>query len=156
MFFHAVALEGLGPQERGKSLGVTAIAVPVALTVGPVIGRVLTSHFGWQSIFFINIPVGIIGTLLANREMPDSKGYERQLFDILGAVTIFLALTFLLIPLSYTETYGWENPFIIIALVGGISSLTLFIYIEKHARHPMMDLTLFMTAFFPWGIYHLS
>jgi EmrB/QacA subfamily drug resistance transporter len=135
-------------QKRGKALGVNAVAVSIALTTGPVLGGFLTTHFGWQSIFYINLPIGIIGSLWAYKIIPGAARYERQNFDVAGAVTIFLALMSLLVPLSYTEKYGWGNSYILASLAAGIMLLMIFIYIERKIKDPMMDLGLFRSRLF--------
>ncbi|MGE5630827.1 MAG: MFS transporter [Caulobacteraceae bacterium] len=136
------------PDERGKALGATAVAVSVALTTGPVLGGFLTSHFGWQSIFYINIPVGIAGTLWANKVIPEASRREAQTFDIAGAAIVFIALISLLLPLSFTERYGWRNPYIIPALIFGILLLAVFVMVEKRTKHPMVDLAMFRSRLF--------
>ncbi|MBZ4646877.1 MAG: hypothetical protein PWR27_145 [Petroclostridium sp.] len=144
----AIITDTTPPQQRGKALGVNAVAVAVALTTGPIVGGFLTSQFGWQSIFYINLPVGVIGIIWASKVIPDSIEREVQPFDIKGAVVIFLALTSLLVPLSYTEQFGWKNPYIIAALVMGFMLLLLFVYIEKRTAYPMVDLALFKNRLF--------
>jgi len=133
---------------RGKALGITAVAVSVALTTGPVLGGFLTTHFGWQSIFFINIPIGIIGTFWVYKIVPNQSLCEVQNFDVAGAATVFLALMSILIPLSYTEKYGWGNSYIIASLIFGVLLLLLFVYIENKIKSPMMDLGLFKSRLF--------
>ncbi len=66
----AIITETTPPKERGKALGTIAVAVSVALTTGPVIGGFLTSHLGWQSVFLINVPIGITGSLWAQKIIP--------------------------------------------------------------------------------------
>ncbi|PKM80748.1 MAG: MFS transporter [Firmicutes bacterium HGW-Firmicutes-14] len=147
----AIITDVAPPSERGKFLGVIAVSVSIALTAGPVVGGLLTDHFGWPSIFFINIPIGILVSILAYRVLPDSGGRQAQPFDLKGAVTAFLALAFILIPLSYTEKLGWKNPYILGALAAGLGLLLFFIYLESRIRHPMVDLTLFRNRLFSMG-----
>lgn len=139
------------PQERGKSLGLIAISVSVALSAGPVLGGLLTNEFGWQSIFFINIPVGIIACLLAWKVIPNMKNREVQPFDVMGSVLFFLALICILLPLSYTERLGWSNPIILGSLGSGIFLLLLFIIYEEKTEHPMLDVSLFNNRLFSMG-----
>lgn len=144
----AIVTDVTPAHKRGKALGATAVAVSVALTTGPVLGGFLTSHFGWQSIFYINIPIGIIGTLWAYKIIPDPSRHEAQKFDVAGAAVVFLSLMCLLVPLSYTEKYGWSNLYIIMSLAAGVLLLLLFVYIEKKVNNPMMDLGLFSSRLF--------
>lgn len=136
------------PKERGKSLGIIAISVSIALATGPVLGGVLTSVLGWESIFYINIPIGIFGSFFAEKVIPKSTVTDKQPFDIKGSILIFASLITILLPLSYTETYGWENPYIITSLIGGTILLGVFIFVEKKTQYPMMDLTLFNNKLF--------
>ncbi len=136
------------PQQRGRSLGLIAVAVSVALTTGPVLGGLLTSAFGWQSIFYINIPIGILGTLYAARVIPETGEKAVQPFDKYGAAAVFLALLCLLVPLSYTEKFGWRNPYILLSLFAGLCLLGAFILIEKRIAYPMVDLDLFRSRLF--------
>jgi EmrB/QacA subfamily drug resistance transporter len=135
-------------KERGKYLGFNAISVSVALTTGPVLGGFLTSALGWQSIFYINIPVGIFGIYFASKVIHQSDAVERQKFDIKGTVLIFTSLISILLPLSYTENYGLTNPYIIAAIIGGLFLMGLFVYVEQRIDSPMMDLTLFKNRLF--------
>lgn len=133
---------------RGKALGVTAVAVAVASSTGPVVGGFLTSHFGWRSIFYINLPIGIAGSIFAQNIIPDTLRREAQSFDIKGAAVVFTALMCLLVPLSYTERYGWGNPYIISFLILGLMLIFVFAYVERKVKYPMMDMKLFRNRLF--------
>lgn len=139
------------PQERGKSLGLIAISVSVALTTGPVLGGLLTNLFGWQSVFFINIPIGIIASILAWKIIPDLKNRDVQPFDVMGSFLFFLALILILLPLNYTEHLGWNNPIILGSLGIGIILLVIFIFYEKRTKYPMLDVSLFNNRLFSMG-----
>lgn len=136
------------PKERGKYMGVIAVSVSIALSTGPVLGGFLTDKFGWPSIFFINVPVGIIATILAQRVIPKTGGHDAQPFDVKGAVMFFIALTGILLPLSYTERFGWSNPYLLAGLFVGVLLLVMFVFMEKRIKHPMIDLSLFNNRLF--------
>lgn len=144
----AIVTDVTPPTERGKYLGVTAVSVSIALSTGPVLGGFLTSHFGWPSIFLINVPIGLIAMLLAKLVLPNTGGHGSQPFDIIGAATFFVALGAILLPLSYAEKTGWGNPFIIGSLILGIILMIIFIFIEQKNKYPMMDLSLFRNRLF--------
>lgn len=144
----AIITEAVPPENRGKALGINGIAVYTALISGPVLGGFLTSKFGWQSIFFINVPVGIIGFLMGLKFLSRREVNKAQKFDIPGAVLIFLALAALLFPLSYAEDAGWGNPVIIGSFAGSVVLFAAFIYTELHTESPMMDLSLFKNKLF--------
>ncbi|WP_339062274.1 MFS transporter [Tepidibacillus marianensis] len=139
------------PNERGKFMGVTAVSVSVALATGPVLGGFLTTRFGWPSIFYINLPIGIIGYIWGNRVIPESKKNEGQRFDVAGALILFLSLISILFALSYTEKWGWNNSYIISLLIIGALLLGMFIFIEKKVKDPMVDLAIFQDRLFSMG-----
>lgn len=135
-------------KDRGKALGINGVATYIALTSGPVIGGFLTTYLGWQSIFFINVPVGIAGYLLGKRYLLNKKTDTRQKFDIQGAVFIFFAMAALLLPLNFGETAGWNNPVIIGSFIASVILFGIFIHKEISIDSPMMDLTLFRNKLF--------
>jgi len=147
----AIVADITDPRERGRSLGVIAVAVSVALTTGPVLGGFLTSYFGWRSVFFINIPIGIAGSFLAYKVIPVQKSNGVQPFDIPGSVMFFLALVSMLFSLSNAEKMGWNNPVIIGLLAGGIILLFIFIFFESRTPYPMLDTRLFKNRLFSMG-----
>jgi len=144
----AIVTDVTPPQERGKALGAVAVSVSVALAAGPVVGGFLTAKFGWPSIFYINLPIGIMAILLGQKVIPSTRAKEAQPFDIKGSVTIFTALIMLLLPLSYAERAGWSNPYILGSLAVGLALLVFFVYVENRIEFPMMDLSLFRNRLF--------
>lgn len=144
----AIVTDVTPPQERGRALGAVAVSVSVALAAGPVVGGFLTTKFGWPSIFYINIPIGILAILLGQKVIPSTRAPEAQPFDVKGSVTIFSALIMLLLPLSYAEKVGWLNPYILGSLAVGLVLLFFFVKLENRIRFPMMDLSLFRNRLF--------
>ena len=147
----AIVTDITPPKERGKSLGIIAISVSIALTAGPALGGFLTHAFGWQSVFFINIPIAIIGALLAYKVIPSLRDHEAQPFDVMGSLLLFLALLCILFPLSYSEKVGWNNPYIIGLLILGIILMVVFLLYESRIKHPMLDLSLFKNRLYSMG-----
>ncbi|MFZ5943867.1 MAG: MFS transporter [Bacillota bacterium] len=139
------------PNQRGKALGMIAVSVSVALTTGPILGGILTNHFGWQSVFLINIPIGIIGILMAEKLLPASKQHASQPFDVIGSALLFFALVCILFPLSYVEKIGWDNPLIISLLLSGALVFIFFVVYEKKIPYPMLDLSLFQNRLYSMG-----
>jgi len=133
--------------QRGRAIGTNAVIVSLGLALGPTIGGILVSKFGWQSIFLVNVPVGIIGTLTVALIVPYKKG-SPQKFDYLGALTSFIFLSTFLLALSYGQDWGWGS----LPILGlfSISILTFFVFIlvEKKHRYPMIQLSLFKNRLF--------
>jgi EmrB/QacA subfamily drug resistance transporter len=141
----AIVTESFQSWERGKALGVNAMAVYVGLTTGPVIGGFLVQTLGWRSIFYVNVPIGILVVTLASiklREKPSSLAAER--FDFAGAVTLSVALASLLVVLTLGGSFGWISPYILALLVLTVSTFLLFAYTEgRSVPYPIFDLSLF-------------
>jgi MFS family permease len=117
----AIVTEAFPPTERGKALGITGAMVSVGIVIGPTLGGYLIDTLSWHWIFFVNLPIGILGTLIALRYVQDLKPAERQRFDYAGAATLFVFLLALLLGLT------------LIAFVG----------IEWRVDQPMIELRLF-------------
>ena len=132
------------PQERGRALGINVMAVYLGLSVGPPLGGFLTDHFGWRSIFFVNLPIGIAvaacGFLLLPRH---ERGDERAMRpDPLGAGLWGLTLICLLVPLIFASQWGWTSPRTLGLLAVAVAALAGFIAAERRAHEPLVDLDL--------------
>jgi len=137
--------------KRGRFLGVIGVSVAIALSIGPVLGGFLTSIFGWQSIFLINIPIGIIAFIWAIKVLPISEQSEKQPFDFAGALILFFALISIIFPLSFIDKLGIKNPLLIGFFSAGIILMILFVFIELRIKHPMFDISLFKNRIFLMG-----
>ncbi|MFY9578613.1 MAG: MFS transporter [Gaiellaceae bacterium] len=136
-------------KERGIAIGIWAALSGGALAIGPMIGGVLVQHAGWGWIFFINIPVGVIGILATFRLVDESKdsSAERRL-DVPGLVTSGLAIFALNYALIQGNDYGWGSARIVGSFVGSGVLLIAFLVIEMRQRLPMLDLSLFRNRTF--------
>lgn len=141
----AIISDTFKPHERGRALGIIGTVVAAGSSTGPVIGGLLLGSLGWPSIFYVNVPIGLIAIWRAYVVLPRNAPTIRQSFDIAGAVLFFAAVTGLLIAvdLAPEPAYGWDDPLIICLLVVGILLFTLFIYWEKRTSIPMLRLELF-------------
>jgi EmrB/QacA subfamily drug resistance transporter len=147
----AIITAAVSNNNRGKALGIPAVAIGIALCMGPVLGGFLTSMFGWHSIFLINVPVGIIGTYLAHRNIHESEKKKRSSFDITGSLLFVFALLFLLFPLdSVGKAYMSILPFSVILAVG-IILLVFFVLFERKKDNPMFMTSLFRVKSFATG-----
>jgi EmrB/QacA subfamily drug resistance transporter len=139
----AIVTESFPASERGRALGFTGTMVSIGIVIGPTLGGLLIDLFSWHWIFFVNIPVGIVGVLMIMRFVPDIKPKGRQQFDFLGAITLFLCLMALLFALTWGQSVGFGDIRVLGLFLMGVFLLGLFIVVEKRAQQPMIDLTLF-------------
>ena len=132
------------PQERGRALGINIMAVYLGLSVGPPLGGFLTDHFGWRSIFYVNLPIGIAVAacgflLLPRHELGDERAMRP---DPRGTILWGLSLVCLLVPLIFAAQWGWTSPRTLGLLAVAAASLVTFIFSELHAADPLLDLDL--------------
>jgi EmrB/QacA subfamily drug resistance transporter len=146
----AIITDTFQPSERGKAIGINAMFVSLGLATGPSLGGFLVGAYGWQSIFLINIPIGIISTIWSWTILP-SKSTKPQKFDVGGAVTIFICLSTLLLAASHGHIWGWHSYIVMSLFLTAFLSLAMFIYIEIQCKHPMFNLGLFRNKAFLAG-----
>jgi EmrB/QacA subfamily drug resistance transporter len=129
--------------ERGKALGLMGTVVSIGSMTGPVMGGLLISWMGWQSIFYINIPVGLLGTVYAFKTLEPDQLHGSQKFDIQGAILMFMSLVSLVLAITRGQALGWDSPAIIGLFTLFAVFLAGFVIVEKRADQPMVDLSLF-------------
>ncbi|HEY3373915.1 MAG TPA: MFS transporter [Candidatus Aquicultor sp.] len=144
----AILTDAFPPKDRGKALGMIGVAVSIGLTVGPFLGGIILSNFGWRWIFYVNVPIGIVAVTVASLILRESKPSTSKRFDYMGAGTAFAALLSLLLALSMGDRWGWSSTTTIALYVTAILFSVLFIMVEKREEDPMLDLSLFKLRLF--------
>jgi len=148
----AIVVAAAGAAQRGRALGIQSAAQAVGLSAGPAIGGLILDALDWRWVFFINVPVGLAGTVLGWFVLPPTKDLpDDSRFDWKGAVLIAPALTALLAVLNEAYAWGATSPALIGCALLGMILLTLFICCEKRAQAPLIDLTLFRQSAFTAG-----
>ena len=143
-----IITEAFPPSERGKALGISGSLVSIGIVAGPTIGGFLIDALSWRWIFYVNLPVGIIGTLMVIRYVPDIKPTGRQRFDYFGALTLLLSLLSGLTALTLGQQSGFSNQRILLLFGSWLFFLIIFIVIELRIDQPMVDLRLFQNRLF--------
>ncbi len=143
----AIIVSTFDSSQRGQAMGINAVMVALGLASGPMIGGFLVSHLGWQSIFLVNIPVGILGILAVWLIVPYKKGTPQK-FDYLGALTSLMFLSMFLLALSNGQGWGWTSPSVVGLFTLSIIFFIFFIIIEQKHRQPMIQLSLFRNRLF--------
>ena len=131
-------------QERGRALGLTGTVVALGSMSGPALGGILISLAGWRTIFYINLPLGILAYLLVQSILPsDQLLAEEESFDFAGAFLFAGGMISLLYSINSGSVWGWSNPLILLGLLCGLGLLTGFLINERRVIHPVIDLSLF-------------
>lgn len=144
----AIVTEAFPPSERGKAMGLIGAIVSIGIIVGPAIGGIIIGTLSWRWIFYVNLPVGIIGTILVRKYVPNYKPTETQRFDYFGAITLFFSLLSLLLALTFGQQQGFNKPIVISMICTWILLLASFIVIENKKHQPMIDLRMFKNLLF--------
>ncbi|HUX41888.1 MAG TPA: MFS transporter [Rectinemataceae bacterium] len=139
------------PKERGKALGYTGAVVSIGSLLGPSLGGVLVHFAGWRSIFFVNVPIGIVGIFLTFAVMPESKRQEGD-FDWPGA-GIFAALVIIFFVWLLDWQEGRATTFAMFGVPPlSILLLVLFLAVERRRKHPLIDGSIFASPVFTLGV----
>jgi EmrB/QacA subfamily drug resistance transporter len=144
----AIITEAFPPSERGKALGLSGLIVSIGGISGPSLGGLLLSISTWHIIFFVNLPIGLIGLLLGQRFIPAHRPPGGQRFDLPGAFTMFASLFSLLIGLTFGQNQGFSKPLPLALIASFVIFLVIFVIIERRSAHPMVDLSMFSNRLF--------
>ncbi|HEU4393253.1 MAG TPA: MFS transporter [Solirubrobacterales bacterium] len=145
MFATSLALIGqeFHGKDRATAFGVWGATVGGAVAIGPLVGGVITEHLGWEWIFFVNIPIGLVAILLTERKIANVVAPDAEPIDLPGVATFSSALFLLIFGLIRGNPEGWGSPLVLACLGGAVLLLAAFVAIEARSDHPMLDLTLF-------------
>ena len=143
------------PRERGSAMAIWGVTAGVATLVGPILGGFLLDALGWEWIFFINVPVGIIGFVLALRYVPKLETHAHR-FDWLGVVLSALGMFLVVFGLQEGETFSWGQiwgPISVWSLIiSGVVVLTGFVIWQRLQRgEPLLPLRIFRDRNFSLG-----
>ncbi|HWA66283.1 MAG TPA: MFS transporter [Mycobacteriales bacterium] len=131
------------PRERAQAVGVWGAVVGVSMALGPVVGGLLVSSAGWRSVFWINIPVGVLAILLAVRFVPESRAPRPRRFDPIGQALMVVLLASLTFGIIEAPRRGWTSATIVAALAVAAVSLACFVGHASRREEPLIDLRFF-------------
>ncbi|SHM93569.1 MFS transporter [Cryptosporangium aurantiacum] len=129
-------------KDRGIAFGIWGAINGAATAAGPILGGLLTEHYGWPSIFLVNVPIGVLTVVLAMRVLAESNDPAARI-DPAGVVTFTLAASAATYGLIRAGEDGWTAPAALIAFGFGFAALAVFIVVERARAYPMLDLSLF-------------
>jgi EmrB/QacA subfamily drug resistance transporter len=135
------------PQQRGLATGVMSISALMAPAIGPTLGGYIVTYYSWRLVFYINVPVGIVGLIMALLLLRERPSESRAHFDLPGFVLAAVGLATVLYALSSASLLGWGSPTVLVTLISGLCLLALFAVVELRTssrdRQPLVELRLF-------------
>jgi EmrB/QacA subfamily drug resistance transporter len=145
MFATSLALiaQAFRGKDRGIAFGVFGGVIGAAVAVGPVVGGVITSGIGWEWIFFVNVPIGVLAVIFTLTQVAESRDPDARGVDWIGLVTFSSSLFLLVFALTQGNRKGWGSTEIIACLASSAVLLVLFVIAEVRQPRPMLDLSLF-------------
>src|SRR6476469_625367 len=138
-----IAQEFPAGRERGMAMGMYGATIGVAVAIGPLVGGALTDSLGWQSIFYLNVPIGLAAIAITALRVRESRDPNATGVDWLGVVTFSVALFLLVLALVRGNDEGWGSTTIVASFVGAALLLAAFVGVEARVREPMLPLQLF-------------
>jgi EmrB/QacA subfamily drug resistance transporter len=130
-------------RDRGTAFGAWGATIAASAAVGPLLGGFLTEDFGWSSIFYINVPIGIAGVVLAQAKLAESRNPEARRIDWIGTVTFTAALFLLVFAIIRGNAEGWGSTLIVSLFVGSAVLLAVFVVSQFVQEQAMFDVSLF-------------
>jgi MFS family permease len=152
----AILTDAFPAERRGFALGTNQIAALAGMFIGLVAGGLLAA-WDWRAVFWINVPVGVFGTLWAYLKLRDNGVRRRAKVDWWGNITYALGLGSILVGVTYgiqpygKDSMGWESPVVLGEIIGGLAVLLIFVLIETRVAEPMFRLGLFKIREFAAG-----
>jgi MFS family permease len=134
------------PKERARAIGVWGGVGAISISVGPILGGILINSIGWRSIFWINVPIGIVVLLLAARFVPESKAPHPRRFDPVGQVCVIALLGLLTYGIIEVPSHGWTSFEILGCFIGAAVFLAGLIGYERVRAEPLIDIRFFRSA----------
>ena len=149
----AIITEAFPADERGRAMGINGITWALGGVAGPLLGGLILTAADWRWIFYINVPIGIVGSLWAYRALRELSQPKRgQHFDPVGAGTFSLGLVALLIALTLGIQYKWTSP-PMLSLFGVFAAMAVAFYLwERRAASPVLDRALFRSRVYNFSV----
>jgi EmrB/QacA subfamily drug resistance transporter len=138
-----IAQEFTAGRERGTAMGLYGATIGMAVAIGPLIGGALTDSLGWQSIFYLNVPIGVAAIAITYLKVRESRDPNATRVDWPGVATFSGALLLLVLALVRGNDEGWGSTLIVSLFAGSAALLVSFLAIERRVAEPMLPLGLF-------------
>ncbi|WP_329465317.1 MFS transporter [Streptomyces sp. NBC_01431] len=134
------------PRERARAIGVWGGVVGISMAAGPIVGGVLVESVGWRSIFWLNLPVGLLALFLTWRYIPESRAPKQRRPDPVGQLLVIALLGSLTYAIIEAPGSGWDSPQIVVFVVIALAALAGLLLYEPRRTEPLIDLRFFRSA----------
>ncbi|MFC5406352.1 DHA2 family efflux MFS transporter permease subunit [Cohnella soli] len=131
------------PRDRAKALGIWGAVAGVGSAAGVLLGGVLTSSFGWPSVFYVNVPVALLVIVASLLLIAKDKPGANESLDMPGAAAVTAGIVALVAALSEVERFGWTSPLTLVLAGAAVVLLAGFVLIERRVTNPLMPLSIF-------------
>ncbi|HEY1972170.1 MAG TPA: DHA2 family efflux MFS transporter permease subunit [Pseudonocardia sp.] len=132
------------PQKLGAAMGLYGFGMVIAPGVGPAMGGYLVEYINWRLIYFINVPIGVIGIIAAVAVLPNFAATPGRKFDMPGFLCIGAGMFSLLLAVSEGQQWGWTGYRVLILFAASISLMVLFVIVELQVDEPLLDVRVFL------------
>jgi EmrB/QacA subfamily drug resistance transporter len=144
----AMLYRSFPPAERARASTILIVPTVVAPALGPIIGGAIVDNLSWRWIFYVNLPIGVIGFIFGAIFLKEHKEPQAGKFDVPGFVLSGLGLSGILYALSQGPTYGWFSTSVLITGLGGLALFALLVKVELTVKEPMLALRLYKDRIF--------
>jgi EmrB/QacA subfamily drug resistance transporter len=138
-----IAQEFPAGRQRGTAMGIYGATIGVAVAIGPLVGGALTDGLGWESIFYLNVPIGIAAIAITQLKLRESRDPNATRIDWAGVASFSAALFMLVLALVRGNDEGWGSTLIVSLFAGSAALIAGFVAIERRVAEPMLPLGLF-------------
>jgi EmrB/QacA subfamily drug resistance transporter len=137
--------------ERGKALAIMITMSSLAAVVGPVLGGLLTNFLSWNWVFFVNVPIGLLGAIIGLKVIPKVIPSNTGRFDTTGSLVVMVAMVLTVYYMNIGKEWGWTSPSSLAILLGAAASWLFLVWWERRNANPALDVKLFRDRGFALG-----
>src|SRR5882672_5536481 len=144
----AIITDTFSAEKRGLALGCNAVVIALGSSAGPTLGGLITEHWSWRWIFYVNLPIGICGFIGSQKVLRQTLSTARQRFDPLGAGLLAIGFALLTLALSFAPEWGWSSWRLLVCLGVSLVALLAVPAVERRVAEPIIDLSLLQNRVF--------
>ena len=147
-----IILQAVGPRQMGRVMGIFGVPMLIAPAIGPVLGGWFVQDFSWRLIFYVNVPIGIVGFLAASRFLRETHRAHKLRLDLIGLFTGVPAVVALMYAVDRSNELGWTSPLVVSLLIAAVLLFGSFIVRQLRTSEPLLQLSLFRDRTFSWAM----